>query len=183
MAKIDHLLPQAAEIRDAMQEGENTALRVGTMFVDLIQALEKILSSDDESKAAALNAIRQEIVIEASTRAAVDSRIEHKCDSLRADFGTEASERAGADNELRAAIRLLEHALDESEDGTFAQSTNEDIRELWSKISQLVSDLDYTRNDIDALTPIEVESEEAMAGLIASGEIDDNRMYYVPESD
>lgn len=39
MAKIQSLLPQAAVIRDATAEGENTAFRVGSMFVSLIQAI------------------------------------------------------------------------------------------------------------------------------------------------
>lgn len=43
MAKINSLLQQAAVIRDATAEGENTALRVGSMFVSLIQAIESTL--------------------------------------------------------------------------------------------------------------------------------------------
>ncbi len=39
MATIESLLPQAATVRDATTKMENTALRVGTLFVDLIQAL------------------------------------------------------------------------------------------------------------------------------------------------
>lgn len=39
MAKIQSLLPQAQTIRDASVVGENTALRVGSMFVSLIQAI------------------------------------------------------------------------------------------------------------------------------------------------
>lgn len=39
MAIIQSLLQQAAVIRDATAEGENSALRVGSMFVSLIQAL------------------------------------------------------------------------------------------------------------------------------------------------
>ncbi len=39
MAKIQSLLTQAAVIRDATSEGENTALRVGSMFVSLIQSI------------------------------------------------------------------------------------------------------------------------------------------------
>lgn len=133
----------------------------------LQQSINAEASARSVGEAAILNKITQE----ASTRAASDGRLESMYNSLRDDFGTEASERANADNELRAAIRLLERALDDSEDGTFAQSTNEMIRELWSKINQLVSDLDHTQNDIDALVPIEVQSEEAMDELIASGRL------------
>lgn len=174
MAKIDHLLPQAAEIRDAMQEGENTALRIGTMFVDLIQALEEVLASDDETREAALKAIRQSIASEASTRAAGDGRLESMCNSLRDDFGTEASERANADNELQASIALLRSSLD-----NLKESAGSDIDSIYEQLRSL---RDHIEDSLSELRPVEVESEEAMAGLIASGEIDDNRMYYVPES-
>lgn len=39
MPKIKDLLQQAAVIRDATADGENTALRIGTMFVSFIQAV------------------------------------------------------------------------------------------------------------------------------------------------
>lgn len=37
MAILESLLPDAAAVRDAVEEGENTALRVGQLFVSLIQ--------------------------------------------------------------------------------------------------------------------------------------------------
>ena len=40
MAIYNDLLSQAAQIRDEANERKNTALRVGTMFVDLIQKLQ-----------------------------------------------------------------------------------------------------------------------------------------------
>ena len=43
MSKLYDLLSQAAVIRDATDEKENTALRVGTMFVDFIQACLEVL--------------------------------------------------------------------------------------------------------------------------------------------
>ncbi len=43
MSKLQDLLSQAAIIRDATEDKENTALRVGTMFVDFIQACLDIL--------------------------------------------------------------------------------------------------------------------------------------------
>lgn len=175
MAKIDHLLPQAAEIRDAMQEGENTALRIGTMFVDLIQALEKVLTSDDETREAALNAIRQSIASEASTRAAGDGRLETMYSSLLDNLGTEASQRANADNELRAAIALLRSSLD-----NLKESAGNDIDSIDEQLRSL---RDHIEDSLSELRPVEVESEEVMAELIASGEIDDNRIYYIPESD
>lgn len=46
MATIQSLLTQAAVIRDATVEGENTALRVGSMFVSLIQAIVATLPSE-----------------------------------------------------------------------------------------------------------------------------------------
>lgn len=49
MADFDTLLPKAAEIRDASSEGENTALRVGTLLVDLIQAVASAFSEFAEA--------------------------------------------------------------------------------------------------------------------------------------
>ena len=46
MAKIQSLLTQAAVIRDATAEGENTAIRVGSMFVSLIQAIVATLPTE-----------------------------------------------------------------------------------------------------------------------------------------
>jgi len=43
---IKDLLTQAAVIRDAAAEGENTAMRVGSMFVDLVQRIVDTLSAD-----------------------------------------------------------------------------------------------------------------------------------------
>ncbi len=46
MTKIQSLLSQAAVIRDATSEGENTALRVGSMFVSLIQSIVATLPAE-----------------------------------------------------------------------------------------------------------------------------------------
>ena len=43
MSKLSNLLQQAAVIRDATEEHENTAVRVGTMFVDFIQSCLDVL--------------------------------------------------------------------------------------------------------------------------------------------
>ncbi len=48
MANIQSLLQQAAAIRDASAEKENTALRVGTMFVDVIEQLSDVATSISE---------------------------------------------------------------------------------------------------------------------------------------
>lgn len=47
MATQNELLAQAVEIRDAEQEGENTALRVGSLLVDIIQTIGDYASDDD----------------------------------------------------------------------------------------------------------------------------------------
>lgn len=46
MAAIDDLLDQASEIRDADQEKENTAMRVGTMLVNILQHVAKFVDTD-----------------------------------------------------------------------------------------------------------------------------------------
>ena len=45
-SRLNNLLTQAAVIRDATEEHENTAVRVGTMFVDFIQACLAVLPSE-----------------------------------------------------------------------------------------------------------------------------------------
>lgn len=47
MATQNELLAQAVEIRDAEQEGENTALRVGSLLLDIIQTIGDYASDDD----------------------------------------------------------------------------------------------------------------------------------------
>lgn len=46
MSKLNNLLQQAAVIRDATEEHENTAVRVGTMFVDFIQSCIDVLPKE-----------------------------------------------------------------------------------------------------------------------------------------
>lgn len=46
MAKIDELLEQASEIRDAEQEKENTALRVGTMLIDILEHIAGFIDTE-----------------------------------------------------------------------------------------------------------------------------------------
>lgn len=53
MANIKSLLPQATAIRDATVEQENTALRVGKMFVDLINGVDEN-DADYETRVSAL---------------------------------------------------------------------------------------------------------------------------------
>lgn len=45
-SRLNNLLAQAAVIRDATEEHENTAVRVGTMFVDFIQACLAVLPTE-----------------------------------------------------------------------------------------------------------------------------------------
>lgn len=58
---IKDLLTQAAVIRDAASQGENTAMRVGTLFVDLVQRIVDTLSAD------ALSALGLRITASAET--------------------------------------------------------------------------------------------------------------------
>lgn len=51
MANTDDLLNQALAIRDAEQDGENTALRVGTLLIGLVQSLQGMLPADEFQEA------------------------------------------------------------------------------------------------------------------------------------
>lgn len=46
MAILESLLPDAAAVRDAVEEGENTALRVGQLFVSIIQKIDASFPSE-----------------------------------------------------------------------------------------------------------------------------------------
>ena len=50
MSIFNELLPLAAQVRDATEEGENTGIRVGDLFVDIIQAIESYVTDNDEDK-------------------------------------------------------------------------------------------------------------------------------------
>ena len=50
MSIFDKLLPLAAQVRDATEEGENTGKRVGDLFVALIQEIESYVTDNDEDK-------------------------------------------------------------------------------------------------------------------------------------
>ena len=50
MSRFNELLPLAAQVRDATEEGENTGKRVGDLFVNIIQKTESYLTENDEDK-------------------------------------------------------------------------------------------------------------------------------------
>lgn len=50
MSTFKDLLPLAAQVRDATEEGENTGKRVGDLFVDIIQEIESYVTDNDEDK-------------------------------------------------------------------------------------------------------------------------------------
>lgn len=56
---MEELLKQAAVIRDEMVDEENSAQRIGTLFVDVIQRMQKIVS-DEQVKVDSLKVIAKE---------------------------------------------------------------------------------------------------------------------------
>ena len=84
--------------------------------------------------------------------------LNNRCKSLQTsqtetadNLTAEATVRSSADNELRAAIALLRRALDESEDGTFAQTVREDIRDIFDALTMLRDDQKLSQEDIDQI--------------------------------
>lgn len=84
--------------------------------------------------------------------------LNNRCKSLHTsqtetadNLAAEATVRASADNELRAAIAMLRRALDESEDGTFAQSVREDIRDIFDALTMLRDDQNLSQGEIDRI--------------------------------
>lgn len=155
------------------------------------------VSDEQSARMLADGLLQHDIDSEVSARTRDVESLESADASIRSDLGSEASIRAGADNELRASIALLRSAvdslerdLDSSEEGTFAQSVIEDIREAYSKISTLADDLRTTNRDIDVitadishLTPLLLASEEEHTRLVEEGKIDPEQMYYTVEEE
>lgn len=84
--------------------------------------------------------------------------LNNRCKSLHTsqtetadNLAAEATVRASADNELRAAIAMLRRALDESEDGTFAQTVREDIRDIFDALTMLRDDQNLSQGEIDRI--------------------------------
>ena len=84
--------------------------------------------------------------------------LNNRCKSLQTsqtetadNLTAEATVRSSADNELRAAIALLRRALDESEDGTFAPTVREDIRDIFDALTMLRDDQKLSQEDIDQI--------------------------------
>lgn len=84
--------------------------------------------------------------------------LNNRCKSLHTsqtetadNLAAEATVRASADNELRAAIAMLRRALDESEDGTFAQTVREDIRDIFDALTMLRDDQNLSQGEIDQI--------------------------------
>lgn len=150
MAQIQSLLQQAAVIRDATADGENTALRVGSMFVSLILSIASTLPQE------AIDAIGL-----TSAASATNFTISFK--TVKDDGTTgfkqivipaASSEKAG----LLTPAQIAE-----------IQKSAQDISEALKSIEQL--------------TPIRVESEEALDAMRTLGLLKDGQMYYIPEED
>lgn len=99
------------------------------------------------------------------------STLENKVIENEGNLAAEATARASADNEMMAVIELLRRALDESEDGTFAQAVREDIRDLFSALSRLRDDQKLTQEDIDSINTV----IDSILGENASDAIDNFR--------
>lgn len=150
MANILSLLQQAAVIRDASENGENTALRIGSMFVSIIQSIASTLPKE------AIDAIGL-----TSSASATNFTISFK--TVLADGTTgfkqivipaASSEKAG----LLTPAQIAE-----------IQKSAQDISEALQSIEQL--------------TPIRVESEEALEAMRTLGLLKDGQLYYIPEED
>lgn len=79
------------------------------------------------------------------------SSLENKVTENEGNLAAEATVRASADNEMMAAIALLRRALDESEDGTFAQGIREDIDTLFGALTMIRDDQQLSQAEIDQI--------------------------------
>lgn len=103
MATQQELLNQAVEVRDADQNGENTALRVGQVLVDVIESLSRFVERDDLSSN---YFTKQEINSLIAGLAKVSQLV-----ALQASLQSEASTRAAADAAMSGKIAELETVL------------------------------------------------------------------------
>lgn len=115
MSEIQTLLPQASEIRDATTEHENTALRVGTMFVDLITAT----SDELDAEAAARESDRE--TLRTLVRAANDSASLAKKAADNAQASADKAQRTG-EEAGKAAASANAAALSAQETADTAQA-------------------------------------------------------------
>lgn len=150
MAYIQSLLQQAAAIRDASKEGENTALRVGSMFISLIQAIVDTLPQE------AIDAIGL-----SSAASATNFTISFKTVN---DDGTTGFKQIVIPAASSEKAGLL---------------TPEQIAE----IKKSAQDISEVLQSIEQLTPIRIESEEALEAMRTLGLLKDGQLYYIPEED
>ena len=121
------------EIVSLIAGAENSSVNEAQILI------EKESEARDKSEAS----IRQSIVSEASTRAAGDGRLETKYSSLLDNLGTEASQRANADNELRASLALLKNTVNINE---------ENLNDLEDKYKDLRTEIVYLVMRLDGIT-------------------------------
>ena len=121
------------EIVSLIAGAENSSVNEAQILI------EKESEARDKSEAS----IRQSIVSEASTRAAGDGRLETKYSSRLDNLGTEASQRANADNELRASLALLKNTVNINE---------ENLNDLEDKYKDLRTEIVYLVMRLDGIT-------------------------------
>ena len=136
MAIYNDLLSQAAQIRDEANERKNTALRVGTMFVDLIQKLQAKLPAT---------------IVDASTIGSVT----YNPTTITIKFGT--TDDDGTDGEVTLTIK--EASLLSA--GLMASADKIELRSLRAELNQEVADRDNADVSLSSSIATEIADRKA----------------------
>lgn len=124
MADFEDLRDKAEVIRDEYRDGRNTATRVGTEFVEIVDALEEDatnLSDEITNRGLAETALQGNIDAEEDARILADSTLQgninaealtrgNNDNTLQGNINAEAATRAHDDNDLRGLITAEEEA-------------------------------------------------------------------------
>lgn len=199
MAKIESLLHQAAVIRDATAEKENTALRVGSMFVSFIQAVMDTMPPEViDATGISCSASSSNVIITYKTLNADGEECERHI-----TIPTVSSERAGLMTptklaEINEAVGIVASAVESAyraettatEANTAANtalrtagSAATDAASAVTLATRLEEAVGTMRAAVALLTPEKVADEATMEAMIKDGTYTPGQIYYTEEED
>lgn len=178
MTKLQSFLVPAAVIRDATEEGENTALRVGTLFVNLIQSLvdampdwlidatgivvecnEKEAKISFDARHYEGNTVKQEVKIPAATAENAGLFTPAERNKLNNSISQWASEWNARITEISARMDGIEGEANLAKTG--ADSANAIINnELRPAVQDMRTKVDQNTTDITAFNTLIEENKE-----------------------
>lgn len=133
---FDQLLPAAQQVRDAVREGENSAERVGTLFVDLVNALSEGLYGR-VGLSTLITALSNSLTkLSAQGLLSPSVTVEHKANSVRLSFPVVNADGSTATDSvsigtvgIKAGLMLPNHV-------TVLEVTSHELGLLQSRVSR-----------------------------------------------